>query len=60
MQPAKQQSKDAVKKLLTTLYSVGSYKMEIVNANGVSSNNLPKTFSPSVQSLAKSKGLIKK
>tara|TARA_R110000744_G_scaffold311024_1_gene418626 strand:+ start:26 stop:574 length:549 start_codon:yes stop_codon:yes gene_type:complete len=58
LDPAKAQSTQAVQKLLQTLYSVGSYKMEIVNYGGVSSTNLPKSFTGGVQAIAKSKNLI--
>tara|TARA_B110000495_G_scaffold57730_1_gene48913 strand:+ start:1191 stop:4301 length:3111 start_codon:yes stop_codon:yes gene_type:complete len=58
LDPAKSQSTQAVQKLLQTLYSVGSYKMEIVNYGGVSSTNLPKSFTGGVQAIAKSKNLI--
>jgi hypothetical protein len=58
LDPAKSESYKALDKLLATLYSVGSYKMEIVNYGGVSSTNLPKSFTEGVQAIAKSKNLI--
>lgn len=58
LDPAKGESYKAVDKLLASLYSVGSYKMEIVNSNSVSSTSLPNTFNDAVKAEAKSKNLI--
>jgi hypothetical protein len=57
LDPAKSQSSQALAKLADTLYSVGSYRMEIVNNGGVSSENLPKTFAE-VKSTMTSLGLL--
>jgi len=54
LNPAKAESYKALDKLLATLYSVGSYKMQIVNQGGVSSTSLPTTFNESVKSIARS------
>tara|TARA_R110001606_G_scaffold184404_1_gene331273 strand:+ start:262 stop:546 length:285 start_codon:yes stop_codon:yes gene_type:complete len=54
LNPAKAESYKAIDKLLSTLYSVGSYKMQIVNQGGVSSTSLPTTFNESVKSIARS------
>ena len=54
LNPAKSQSTAAMNKLKNTLYSVGSFKMEIVNAT----SSLPNTFDQSVQSLARGRNLL--
>ena len=54
LNPAKSQSTAAMTKLKNTLYSVGSFKMEIVNAT----STLPNTFDQSVQSLARGRTLL--
>lgn len=72
LQPAKDQSIAAMSKLVSTLYSAGSFKMEIVNANGAANfstpspidgvsqwSALPRDFSNSnVQSAARAKNLL--
>ena len=57
LDPAKSQSLQALAKLADTLHSVGSYRMEIVNNGGVSSENLPKSFDQ-VKSTMTSLGLL--
>ena len=67
LDPAKAQSQQAMNKLINTLYSVGSFKMEIVNANNAANYNqitnkrwsaLPNDFSnASVQNPIQSKNL---
>ena len=54
LNPAKSQSTAAMNKLKNTLYSVGSFKMEIINAT----SPLPNTFDQSVQSLARGRNLL--
>ena len=44
-------------KLAGTLFAEGSFKMEIVNQGGVSSNQLPSNFED-VRALATSKNLL--
>jgi hypothetical protein len=54
LNPAKSQSTAAMNKLKNTLYSAGSFKMEIIN----STTTLPNTFDQSVQSLARDRSLL--
>ena len=54
LNPAKAESYKAMDKLTASLYSVGSFKMQIVNQGGVSSTSLPTTFNESVKSIARS------
>tara|TARA_B110000285_G_scaffold230295_1_gene296641 strand:- start:4111 stop:7764 length:3654 start_codon:yes stop_codon:yes gene_type:complete len=56
--PAREQSIQAVTKLVGTLYSLGSYKMEIKNLGGGGVNTLPKTYNATVKTAAKSRNLI--
>lgn len=57
--PVVTQSRQAVDKIINTLYSLGSFKMTIENNGGIIVTALPTNFSdPSVQSIFKSKGLI--
>ena len=71
LNPAKEQSTAAMNKLINTLYSIGSFKMEIVNNGGVKNLNeftlvnktgiwseLPRSFDQSVQSLARGRNLL--
>jgi len=58
LDPAKSESIQATNKILNELFSVGSFRMEIVNEGGVASGSLPKTFNSSVQALAQSKNLL--
>ena len=70
LEPAKSQSQQAMNKLINTLYSIGSFKMEIVNAGGAENfnepdglggewNDLPSLFSSnSVQNAASAKNLL--
>tara|TARA_R110000796_G_scaffold74056_5_gene166274 strand:+ start:4243 stop:7275 length:3033 start_codon:yes stop_codon:yes gene_type:complete len=57
LEPALPQSNQAMAKIIGTLYSEGSFKMEIVNQGGVSSNQLPKSFD-TVRGIATSKNLL--
>tara|TARA_R110000782_G_scaffold218445_1_gene305849 strand:- start:1228 stop:4308 length:3081 start_codon:yes stop_codon:yes gene_type:complete len=54
LNPAESQSEAAMNKLMGTLYSVGSFRMEIVNQT----TTLPNTFDQSVKSLATNKKLL--
>tara|TARA_R110000764_G_scaffold178254_1_gene264412 strand:- start:429 stop:3707 length:3279 start_codon:yes stop_codon:yes gene_type:complete len=58
LNPAKSESIQAVSKLLGTLYSIGSFKMEIKNLGGGDVSTLPKTYDAQVKAAAKSKKLI--
>ena len=58
LDPAKAESYKAMDKLTASLFSVGSFKMKIVNQGGGSSNTLPSTFNESVKSLAKAKNVL--
>ena len=57
LEPALPQSNQAMAKIIGTLYSEGSFKMEIVNQGGVSSNQLPKSFD-TVRGIATNKNLL--
>ena len=52
------ESYKAMDKIVATLYSVGSYRMEIVNYGGAANGNLPSSFNDTVKSIARSKNLI--
>lgn len=57
--PVCQQSRQALDKIVNTLYSLGSFKMEIVNQGGVKDGSLVGQWTnPNVQSIFRSKGLI--
>jgi len=58
LNPAKAESYKAMDKLTASLYSVGSFKMKIVNQGGVSSTSLPSTFNESVKALARAKNVL--
>ncbi len=71
LEPSKAQSTQAMNKILTELFNVGSFKMEIVNNGGVSNFNeskpvsgttrwseLPLSFNNSVKAIATSKNLL--
>ena len=58
LEPAKGQSIQAVAKLLGTLYSLGSFKMKIVNQGGVGYGQLPKTYNAQVKTAARSRKLL--
>ena len=54
LNPAESQSEAAMNKLMNTLYSVGSFRMEIINQT----TTLPNTFDDGVQLLATNKKLL--
>ena len=56
LNPSKSQSTQAMNKILTELYRVGSFKLEIINVQ----SPLPNQFNGTVQSLAKTnnRGLL--
>ena len=57
--PVCQQSRQALDKIVNALYSLGSFKMEIVNQGGVKDGSLTSQWTnPDVQSTFKNKGLI--
>ena len=56
--PSLAESISAMAKINGTLYSVGSYKMEVKNLNGVANGSLPKTFDESVASVFRNAGLM--
>tara|TARA_R110001599_G_scaffold26567_3_gene93720 strand:+ start:8431 stop:11502 length:3072 start_codon:yes stop_codon:yes gene_type:complete len=58
LEPAKSESYKAMDKLTASLYSVGSFKMEIINQGGGASNTLPSTFNETVKSLARAKNVL--
>ena len=58
LEPAKAQSQLAVNKILDKLYSVGSFKFDIVNQGGGGPDSLPPLFSQEVQNLAINKNLL--
>ncbi len=71
LNPALNQSEAAMNKLMNTLYSIGSFKMEIINNGGVDNfsesqksnkttiwSELPRSFDSSVQSVARNRKLL--
>jgi hypothetical protein len=56
--PSLAESIKAMAKINGTLYSVGSYKMEVKNLNGVPNGSLPKTFDESVATVFRNAGLM--
>ena len=61
LNPSKKQSQQAVDKLIGTLYSEGSFLMQIKNLNGVGEGQLPKNINdPAVQTYVNSSDLYKK
>ena len=58
LNPSKQQSIDSMAKLVGSLYSVGSFRMEIVNKGGVANGSLPNSFNSQVQQEFKNKNLF--
>jgi len=61
LNPSKEQSQQAVDKLIGTLYSEGSFLMQIKNLNGVGEGQLPKNLNdPAVQTYVNSSDLYKK
>tara|TARA_B110000902_G_scaffold164995_1_gene188471 strand:- start:48 stop:605 length:558 start_codon:yes stop_codon:yes gene_type:complete len=56
--PSLAESISAMAKINGTLYSVGSYKMEVKNLNGVPNGSLPKTFDESVATVFRNAGLM--
>jgi hypothetical protein len=61
LNPSKEQSQQAVDKLIGTLYSEGSFLMQIKNLNGVGEGQLPKNVNdPAVQTYVNGSDLYKK
>ena len=58
MYPALQQSYQALDLLLDKLYSLGSFKMDIVNQGGVQSSNLPSSYNTQVKAIATANNLL--
>ena len=56
--PSLAESIQAMAKLNQTLYSVGSYRMEVKNLGDVANGSLPKTFDASVASVFQNAGLM--